>query len=382
MRWQADFDFNKLQIFAKLAREGMVRSPNKCQQRINLARLLIQLGAYSEAEAGLYQARDRFPDSPEIPYLIAVTLKKRGCFHEAAIMLDTVIEKFSENSEEVDFYLKVLSRLNRLDNVKLFQGSSSPHLFHRDIKSLEPQAALAFCDKHLAVNPRHIEARYFKAVILAALGENEAACAVISVDRLIDIQDLPVPSSYADGQAFRAALVREIRANRTLVKNPQGTTTRDGWQTNVLRQPGAQAVEDLLSSLRAAVDGYLRRQGDSDFVKSAPTYARLSPWAVIYGRQGRQLPHIHSNGWLSGVYYGAAPRSDAEDAYSGATIIGSLSEKAEGFGPLVPPWGTRAVEPVPGRLVLFPSYVPHSTLPSGVEGARVVVAFDVVPVAT
>ena len=45
-----------------------------------------------------------------------------------------------------------------------------------------------------------------------------------------------------------------------------------------------------------------------------------------------------------------------------------------------PPWGTLQIEPVPGRLVLFPSCVPHATEASGVDGARISVAFDVLPV--
>jgi hypothetical protein len=37
------------------------------------------------------------------------------------------------------------------------------------------------------------------------------------------------------------------------------------------------------------------------------------------------------------------------------------------------------IEPVPGRLVLFPSYVPHATIPPGSsDGARICVTFDVV----
>ncbi|MEJ0041812.1 MAG: putative 2OG-Fe(II) oxygenase [Rhizomicrobium sp.] len=42
--------------------------------------------------------------------------------------------------------------------------------------------------------------------------------------------------------------------------------------------------------------------------------------------------------------------------------------------------GTRAIEPVPGRLVLFPSYVSHATELTGIDGARISVAFDVVPI--
>jgi hypothetical protein len=45
-----------------------------------------------------------------------------------------------------------------------------------------------------------------------------------------------------------------------------------------------------------------------------------------------------------------------------------------------PPWPVVDVEPVPGRLILFPSYVPHETLPTGSDQTRISVAFDVADV--
>ena len=39
----------------------------------------------------------------------------------------------------------------------------------------------------------------------------------------------------------------------------------------------------------------------------------------------------------------------------------------------------RAIQPVPGRLVLFPSYMWHGTIPFEDEAVRTTIAFDVVP---
>jgi len=39
----------------------------------------------------------------------------------------------------------------------------------------------------------------------------------------------------------------------------------------------------------------------------------------------------------------------------------------------------RAVQPVPGRLVLFPSYMWHGTIPFHSAAARTTIAFDAVP---
>ena len=41
----------------------------------------------------------------------------------------------------------------------------------------------------------------------------------------------------------------------------------------------------------------------------------------------------------------------------------------------------RAVQPVPGRLVLFPSYMWHGTIPFHAPAVRTTIAFDAVPVA-
>ena len=42
-----------------------------------------------------------------------------------------------------------------------------------------------------------------------------------------------------------------------------------------------------------------------------------------------------------------------------------------------PPWGIHTFEPVPGTLIMFPSFVPHETVPPGDEAERMSVAFDV-----
>jgi hypothetical protein len=39
----------------------------------------------------------------------------------------------------------------------------------------------------------------------------------------------------------------------------------------------------------------------------------------------------------------------------------------------------RAVQPVPGRLVLFPSYMWHGTVPLRAPSPRTTIAFDAVP---
>jgi Putative 2OG-Fe(II) oxygenase len=246
-------------------------------------------------------------------------------------------------------------------------------------RSLGPADRLAVCDSHLARDPANTTAKFTKAMTLASLGRGAEARDLISLDRLIEIQTLTPPPGYADDQSFRDALAQEIRANPTLSPDPRLMSTRGGLHTRLLRQEGAVAIESLLTRIRQEVDAYelrLIESGDA-FAIGRPQKVRLAAWAVVHGRAGRQKAHRHPNGWLSGSYYVAAPRPDGEDAFRGPLIMGAVDPDDCDVDP---PWGTRQIEPVPGRLVLFPSYVPHATEASGVDGARICVAFDVVPV--
>src|SRR5262249_16600266 len=112
---------------------------------------------------------------------------------------------------------------------------------------------------------------------------------------------------------------------------------------------------------------------DHPFIKKRPKRACLNAWAVVYPGDGRQVAHIHPDSWLTGVYYVSAPKP-SEHVRNGCLVLGALEIGGLNVGP---PWGTRNINPVPGRLVLFPAYVPHATIPTRSSERRICVAFDV-----
>ena len=80
-------------------------------------------------------------------------------------------------------------------------------------------------------------------------------------------------------------------------------------------------------------------------------------------------------GWISSCYYVAVPRA-AEDqsARQGWIKFGEPSLKVALKNPV-----RRAIQPAAGRLILFPSYLWHGTIPFHDKAARTTVAFDVAP---
>ncbi len=95
-------------------------------------------------------------------------------------------------------------------------------------------------------------------------------------------------------------------------------------------------------------------------------------WSVRLQGHGFHVSHTHPQGWISSAFYVSLP----DVAHSGPAPAGWIQ-----FG--TPPrelnlrlTPNAEIQPQPGRLVLFPSTMWHSTVPFK-DGERLVIAFDV-----
>jgi tetratricopeptide (TPR) repeat protein len=93
-------------------------------------------------------------------------------------------------------------------------------------------------------------------------------------------------------------------------------------------------------------------------------------WSVRLVGGGFHANHVHPMGWLSSALYIALPPDLGKEQAGWLT----LGEPQAELNLDLPPH--RMVEPKPGRLALFPSWMWHGTRPFG-EGERMTVAFDV-----
>ena len=102
-----------------------------------------------------------------------------------------------------------------------------------------------------------------------------------------------------------------------------------------------------------------------------------SAWSINVREQGFHVPHVHSKGWLSCVYYVAVP--DCITDQIGNENAGVLALGRPGVSLPKSSVPDRLVVPKVGQLVVFPSYLWHETYPFKGHGQRVVVAFDLIP---
>lgn len=195
--------------------------------------------------------------------------------------------------------------------------------------------------------------------------------------RLVRSYTLQPPGDQGDLRQFNDVFARELLALHRTEIRPIAQSLQGGSQTerNLPADPQRHpAIAAFFAMLDAPIRDYMNRLTASDHPvdrRRRADYRIAGSWSVRLQPGGFHTNHVHSQGWLSSAYYVELP--------SGRTgREGWLQFGEPGMArPVCAP--DHFVEPKPGLLVLFPSYVWHGTVPFHEGGRRLTAAFDVVP---
>ncbi len=107
-------------------------------------------------------------------------------------------------------------------------------------------------------------------------------------------------------------------------------------------------------------------------------FARLgNMWANINPPGGMNQPHLHPNSLFSGVYYvksnPQAGRLKIYDPRPGAQI--NMPTRKPG-NPGKDLWRDANIQPIPGRIIMFPAWLWHSVEPNKSNDIRISVSFN------
>lgn len=183
--------------------------------------------------------------------------------------------------------------------------------------------------------------------------------------------------------ADRGALVDPAAIADVLMANADAGAYRSSFQSirnsvriNHVDRLSEPVMADLFKAVRDRIAHYCSCLGPDTHavMTNIPAVYSLETWCVISYGEGYTVPHKHSRGWLTGVFYPAAPPEALVPGDSqGALCVGRqdfLPQKAPG-------WQTMTIAPIPGSLVLMPSYAVHWTEPLRQPGLRISIAIDV-----
>ena len=197
--------------------------------------------------------------------------------------------------------------------------------------------------------------------------------------QLVQAYTLEAPPGWSDLQHWLGDLRSALEGlHGNMLSHPLEQSLRGGSQTSqnlrAVEHPAVTAFFDAIDTpVRAYLDHVGRGEGPLPS-RNTGEYGIKGVWSVRLRQGGRHVDHVHSEGWISSAFYVDLP----------STLDAPEREGWIRFGR--PPFPTRPpiepflhVRPEPGRLVLFPSYLWHGTVPFTSDEQRLTVAFDLVP---
>jgi Flp pilus assembly protein TadD len=218
----------------------------------------------------------------------------------------------------------------------------------------------------------------YEATVARMLGE-ERYQELCDYERFVRIFDLEPPTGFASIAEFNQALATILNDRHRAIRQPLDQTVRNGTQAalSLLCDP-EPVIRAALGAFQRAVGEYRGALGlgaDHPLARAQAGEIHFTgAWSVRLQRHGFHVNHFHPEGVVSSAYYVEVP-AEAQDQSlkSGWIKFGEPRYPIAGLGP------ERYVQPRPGRLVLFPSYMWHGTNPIYGASPRICIAFDMCP---
>jgi tetratricopeptide (TPR) repeat protein len=243
----------------------------------------------------------------------------------------------------------------------------------------DPAKAVALCERALAITPGDQIALSITGTAWRLMGD-ERDERLNGYDTLIQVFELEPPEGYSSMDDFNAELNAWLDSVHPRTREYLNQSLRGGTQTpDQIFGRGHELVEKIRARIDQAVTRYiagLKEDGEHPFLSRRGRDFRYSgSWSSRLRDCGFHINHIHPRGWISSCYYVAVPKAvENEKERQGWIKFGEPTFDVVLKEPI-----RRAIQPRPGRLVLFPSYMWHGTIPFHDAQARTTIAFDVVP---
>lgn len=206
-------------------------------------------------------------------------------------------------------------------------------------------------------------------------GKNELYTRLCDYSRFVHVSDKAVK---AGGKNF--GLVDELRQllekTHNSLQAPVEQSVRNGTQTDgQLFDTNNSVIKELSSYVMHETKKHLSKlpyENQHPLLSNKSRHFRYTgSWSVKLNNKGFHRNHFHNDGLISGCFYIANPA--AVNSFGQGWL--KLGEDEMGLGTQPDLF----VKPQPGRLVLFPSYLWHGTVPFKSDEQRLTVAFDIAP---
>ncbi len=330
--------------------------PDNRPLQLALARMLLSARRGEEALSLLHPLRRRDPDDPLLRWFAA----------DALDLLD-------RPEEAASLYALAGRKLGALPE---FLNAHARHAF----RARRPDLASQCARRVIEVDPRNQEGWSHLATAwrLARDPREDWLC---GYERLVGEVEVEPPPGFDGMAGFLQALAAQLELMHGAGREPVSQSVRGGTQTaGQLFGRDDPTIQAAANALHRAAEGWLASlpvDPDHPFLGAPRRDVEFKgSWSVRLRSSGRHSNHIHPKGWLSSAFYVALPDcvGAGGDAHAGWIQFGQpLDELGLDLSP------RRVIQPRPGSLVLFPSYMWHGTVPFEGPQSRLTIAFDMQP---
>lgn len=380
-----------------------------------LARALLAQDRFDEADAAYRQALTRRPAYAEAVRDLAQLIWMRTGDAEAALQPfeaalagapgtvdlriaratvmeyvgtapDIVLAALTADGNHPEIELAATQAALGVDKGRALSHARAAHALRSDLRTAlklaevhlaraETDAAMPLIETVLKAFPDDQNALSLQAVAWRQAGDARVAN-LYDYDTMVGAWTIDTPASWTSLPAYLADLAVALRRLHGLTTHPLGQSLRHGTQTTASL---LTSTDPAIRGFFTAIDGPIRRHiaglgtgADPLRRRSTGAYRLSGAWSVQLKPGGYHAAHIHPEGWLSSACY-----IDLPDAVQAEGRQGWIGFGGAPFTPDLP--HQHFEKPEPGKLVLFPSYMWHGTVPFEGDQTRLTIAFDVVP---
>lgn len=346
-------DLGQTKQSVKCLRSAARLLPDNSQAHYNLGTALAAHNDFTEAIASLRRALELKPDYPEALFNLGNAYRQSG---------------------EAEAALR--NYRNTLDLAPSYPGAAT-NLASCLLELGRPSEALDASEEALKFNPSDRDALAFKAVAATEVGDPQTAASILSMDRIIRTKDCDVVTGFSGIAEFNKALTAHVLSHPSLTREPHNVATRLGQQTENLALEPKGPIAQLEELIIEAYDEYMGALADDNrhpYIQQIPKLRKIDIWGTVLDRMGHQAAHMHRNAWISGVYYVQLPdvMHGPNESQSGWIEFGRPPDNF----PCTVEHEVRMFEPKEGRMLMFPSFEYHRTIPFESSQQRISIAFD------
>lgn len=335
-------------------RQSLEARGHSAEAWLDWANALLGNYRYDEATATAEEGARQYPDNPGFPALAAFAT---GMIGEAGPALDRIERAFHGRDDMPVHWMTQLA-----------------------LRAGRPDRAAELAEAVTAEQPDD-QAAWSTLSVAWRLLDDPRELWLCDYERLVMITDAPPPDGTLSPGEYAKEVAAALDPLHQTGFEPGDQSLRGGTQSSgALFARPEPAIAKFREAVRSAAEKAVAALPDDPghpFLRRKS--ARLDfagSWSVrLRGGGGHHVPHFHVQGWMSSAYYARLPAGNeaSRERHEGWIQFGAPPET---LALELPP--RRIVEPAPGRLVLFPSYMWHGTIPFE-EGDRLTAAFDYRP---